>query len=330
MLAQMPIYFDARWAGSHGIGRFASEVQARLPGIVPLRILGTKLSPFDPLAISLALASRKTGCYLSPGFNPPLRSPIPFAFTIHDLIHLQVPQESSALRRTYYAAVVRPATRRAMRILTVSESSRHDILEWSGLDESAVVSVGNGVSPAFHPAPTRHEGPPYFLHVGRRVGHKNIPRLLAAFAASRACADARLVFTGAADANTVDCSRAMGVGGKIMFAGDIDDKRLAELYRNALALVFPSLQEGFGLPVVEAMACGTPVIASNIRSLREITGLGNACLVDPLDTDAIAGAMDAIYENSDERARLSASGLARSRNFRWSEVAARVEAALRH
>src|SRR5205085_8921377 len=121
---QPPIYFDPRWSGSHGIGRFSAELQQGLPGVVPLRIAGPKLSLYDPLASSLALAGLREGCFLSPGFNPPLRSPIPFAFTIHDLVHLRVPAESSPMRRLYYASVVRPAARRAWRILTVSECSR--------------------------------------------------------------------------------------------------------------------------------------------------------------------------------------------------------------
>ena len=209
---QAPIYFDTRWNGNHGIGRFSTELQHRLPGIVPLRIIGAKLSPFDPLASSLALAGRKTGCFLSPGFNPPLASPIPFAFTIHDLVHLRVPEESSALRRLYYRTVVRPATRKAWRILTVSEHSRSDILAWTGLPAEKVQVVGNGVSPVFVPAAGgRPQREPYLLHVGRRAGHKNIGNLLRAFALSRRARDLRLVFTGEPDADTLQAAAAAGV-----------------------------------------------------------------------------------------------------------------------
>lgn len=326
---QAPIYFDSRWAGNHGIGRFASELQARLPGVVPMKIIGPKLSVLDPIAISIALAGCRGGCYFSPGFNPPLRSPIPFAFTIHDLVHLQVQEESSALRRAYYASVVRPAARRAMRVLTVSEASRRDIIEWAGLPDASVVVVGNGVSEIFTPESESARGPgSYFLHVGRRAGHKNIRRLLQAFAACRSSADSSLVFTGAPDAETLQAAAALGLLDKVRFEGNVSDEQLATLYRGATALVFPSLQEGFGLPVVEAMACGTPVITSDIASLREIAGVANAKLIDPFSVDSIAAAMDAVALDPGEQERLRANGLARAREFRWPRVAGRVMEAI--
>jgi glycosyltransferase involved in cell wall biosynthesis len=257
-----------------------------------------------------------------------VRSPIPFAFTIHDLVHLKVQEESSAVRRAYYASVVRPAARRAMRVLTVSEVSRQDIIEWARLPESAVVVVGNGVSEAFTPEPASHPVEPYFLHVGRRAGHKNVPRLLAAFSACRSNADAKLVFTGVPDSETMRHVSALGLASRVRFEGEVSDASLADLYRHAIALVFPSLQEGFGLPVIEAMACGTPVITSDVPSLREIAGEDNAMFVDPRSTEAIAAAMDAAAFDRSARERLRTRGLARAGEFRWPQVAARVLATL--
>lgn len=326
---QPPIYFDTRWAGNHGIGRFASELQGRLPGVVPLRIMGPKLSILDPLAISVALAGHKEGCYLSPGFNPPLHSPIPFAFTIHDLIHLRVPAESSRIRRLYYASVVRPAARKASCVLTVSEHSRRDILDWSGLPGESVRVVGNGVSPVFVPgAAERAQRDPYLLHVGRRAGHKNVGNLVRAFAASRARSHLRLQFTGEPDGETLALADRHGVGDRVAFSGPTDDARLLSLYQRAVALVFPSLYEGFGLPVVEAMATATPVITSNTSSLPEVAGAGNALLVDPLDIDQLAAAMDTLDQDAALWGTLSARGVARSRAFSWDAVSARVARAL--
>jgi glycosyltransferase involved in cell wall biosynthesis len=327
-----PIYYDARWTGNHGIGRFARELQNRLHGIEPLRIFGAKLSPIDPLASTLALARCRHGSFLSPGFNAPLRSPIPFSFTIHDLIHLRMPEESSPLRRLYYASVVRPAARRAARIFTVSEYSRQEIIEWAKVGEERVVVVGNGVAQAFTPGaadagslPQR----PYFLHVGRRASNKNIGGLLAAYASVRARVPVDLVFTGTADEATLALARRLGIASSALrFSGEVDDAGLANLYRGAVALVFPSLYEGFGIPIVEAMACGTPVITAAATATREVAGEGNAILVDPARDDELAAAMKQVVEDQELRASLIARGLARAGAFTWSAVAQRVQAAL--
>nr|WP_255428138.1 glycosyltransferase family 1 protein [Ramlibacter cellulosilyticus] len=299
-----------------------------MPGVVPLRIAGPKLSLVDPLASSLALAGLREGCFLSPGFNPPLRSPIPFAFTIHDLVHLRVPAESSAVRRLYYASVVRPATRRAWRILTVSEYSKQDIVEWSGVDAARVHVVGNGVSPVFVPGPGRAQRERFFLHVGRRAGHKNIEGLLRAFAQSGLAGEFRLVFTGEPDAFTMDHVRALSLGEWVRFSGPVDDEALLGLYHRCTALVFPSLHEGFGLPVVEAMATGTPVVTSTTTSMPEIAGEGNALLADPRAPEEIAQALRRIAGDALLWDQLAARGRERARAFTWEQVSERTQRAL--
>jgi len=319
------IHYDPRWSGPHGIGRFADEVVARLPGARPLAIGARRLSLLDPLAPTRAVARLESGVYFTPGFNPPLRSPVPFVFCIHDLIHLRFPAESTFVRRAYYRLVVAPAARRAARILTVSEFSRREILDWTGLPDDRVVVVGDGVSAAFTPDGPRHApGYPYFLYVGRREPHKNLPGLLAAFAASRSRADAKLLLTGDADGATLDLARRHGIADRIAFAGILDDARLAAHYRGALALAMPSFYEGFGLPMVEAMACGLPVLASNATALPEIAGEGNALLVDPTREDAIREALDDLASNSELRDRLRSRGVARAALFSWDRVGAEV------
>ena len=300
------IYYDPRWSGPHGIGRFSDEVTARLPDARPLQVRTPKLSLLDPLATTWALQGLRNGVYFTPGFNAPLRAPIPFIFCIHDLIHLRFAAESTALRRAYYSLVVGPATRRAARVLTVSAFSRREILEWAGLPDEHVEVVGNGVSQAFRPDGPRHQpGYPYFLHVGRRAAHKNVERLLAAHAASRCGREVRLLFTG-----------------------ELDDGQLAAHYRGAVALAFPSLYEGFGLPIVEAMACGTPVLTSNTTAIPETAGKGNALFVDPLSVDAIAAGLDQLAEDRVLRADLSQRVLARARAFSWDRVAEITASAL--
>jgi len=329
LLVRSPIYFDPRWSGEHGIGRFSAELEKRLPNLQPLNIIGPKLSPIDPIASSLAVARKRDGCYFSPGFNPPLFSPIPVAFTIHDLIHLKIAAESTPLRRLYYATVVRPAARRAWRVLTVSEYSRRDIVEWAGISESSVFVVGNGVSPVFSPDQRVTSRTPYLLHVGRRAGHKNIDGLLAAFATSRTVqTNIRLMFTGAPDKPTLARAEILGITNKIDFSGTTPDAVLADLYRGAISLIFPSFYEGFGLPIIEAMACGTPVITSNIASMTEVAGQGNALLVNPSDIDELATAIDSIVENRQLHSTFSQRGLERSRSFTWEQVESRVKCAL--
>jgi len=323
-----PIYFDNRWNGPHGIGRFSMELERRLPGVVPLRIIGPKLSVIDPLASSLAVAPLRDGCFLTPGFNAPLRSPIPFVFTIHDLVHLRVPEESSALRRLYYAAVVRPATRKAWRILTVSEYSRRDIVEWCGVAAESVRVVGNGVSPQFRPGLPLASRDRYLLHVGRRAGHKNIGNLLRGFALSRAGRELRMVFTGEPDEPTRRLAAAAGVLDRVHFSGPVDDAALASLYQRGLALLFPSLQEGFGLPLVEAMASGMPVITSRTSSMPEVAGDGNALFVEPKDPSSIADAIDCLAGDPQLWETLSRRGLDRASGFSWEQVCARVGEAL--
>lgn len=323
------VFYDPRWLGQHGIGRFATEVTARLPQAIPLQIYGKRLAPWDPAMLSLALAGKTSGVYFSPGFNPPLTSPIPFAFTIHDLIHLHVPEESSALRRLFYRSIVLPASRRARTLFTVSEFTKERILDWSGIPEDRVAVVRNGCSPAFTPDGPHHAvGRPYFLHVGRRVAHKNIPRLLQAFRESRVSRDAYLLFTGEADAATLQCIDRLGMQSSIRFTGPLSDDALAAVYRGAMALLFPSLYEGFGLPIIEAMACGTPVLTANVTAMPEVAGQDAAVLVDPRRTEAIIEGIDELAENPDMRRRLTARGLVRSAEYSWNRTAQCVSARL--
>lgn len=316
-----PVFYDPRWLGQHGIGRFAAEVTTRLPKAIPLQIFGRRLASWDPVMISLALAGKTAGSYFSPSFNPPLYSPIPFSFTIHDLIHLHVPDESSVLRRLFYRSVVLPASHRAHTVFTVSEFTKERILEWSGIPADKVSVVGNGRSPAFTLKGPRHaSGRPYFLHVGRRVAHKNIPRLLQAFHDSRAGRETCLLFTGDPDETTANNISRLGMGDSVRFTGPLTDDELAAVYRGAVALLFPSLYEGFGLPIIEAMACGTPVLTSNITAMPEVAGTNAAVLVSPCDTDEISHGIDQIAHDEELRSRLITNGLERSAYFAWDQT----------
>jgi len=326
---EMPqIVADARWTGPHGIGRFASEVLRRLPTVKPLPTTRNHLGPLDPIATSWQLRKLKAAVYFSPGFNPPVCCPMPLVFAIHDLIHLHCPAESSAAKRAYYRWIVRPAARKAHAVLTVSEHSKRAIVDWAGLDENRVVVVGNGVGTPFD-ADDRRQAPgyPYLLHVGAHKPHKNLGRLFEAFAASGLWPDVRLVLTGSPRRATQGCLRQLGIAQSVVFIDTVGDDELAAWYRGALALVLVSLHDGFGLPALEAMACGTAVVAARSSALPEVVG-NAALMVDPCDVTAIAEALKTIARDNDLRRELCQRGLRRAEMFTWDRTAEAVSRVL--
>jgi glycosyltransferase involved in cell wall biosynthesis len=322
------LYFDDRWIGAHGIGRFARELDARLRPR-PLRLRGSPASPLDPLRLGAAcLRLPRDSMLLNPGYNPPLVSRVPYAICVHDLNHLDRPDNASAAKTLYYRAVLAPRARRAHAVLTVSEFSRGRIVESLGVPAERVVNVGNGVSEVFTADGPRHAaGGDYVLCVGNRKGHKNEPALLRAFASSGLHARLRLVLTGRPTPALDALATQLGIAGALSYAGEVTEEGLAALYRGALFLAFPSLYEGFGLPVVEAFACGTPVLTSSTTSLPEIAR-DAAVLVDPASDEAIAQGLRRLADSPALRAELAARGRLRARSFTWDTVAARVRAAL--
>lgn len=322
----MRILFDARWIGRHGIGRFASELLARLPaerlGGLPL------LHPVEPVWLPSVLALRRPDVYFSPGYNAPRWSPVPFVFTIHDLIHVHFGDERRAVKRAYYRLLVRPAARKAKRVLTGSEFTKRELIEWAGVSDKHVVVVGHGVSAAFTPHGARYDpGYPYVLYLGYRKPHKNVPRLLEAFARAGIPDDVRLMLSGEPDETTRTLAARLRIDQRVVFAGRIPEVDLPAYYRGALAVTLPSLYEGFGLPTVEAMASGTPVLAARAGALPEVVG-DAAALVDPYDVDSIAGALREILEDDELRTTLRHRGLERAKTFSWDVTASRVRSVL--
>lgn len=324
----MNLVFDSRWVGDHGIGRFALEVCHRLESAELYECHLKPTEPLDVFYLSYNFLKRNCSLWFSPGYNAPLWGLDRYVFTIHDLNHIDLDTNSSPLKRLYYSLVMRRACRRAARVLTVSEFSRQRIIDWAGVPPSGVVNVGNGVSSAFSCVVEPYQpGYPYLFCVGNRKGHKNELRLLQAFASASIDSSIRLVFSGPSSAELEEAARGLGVVERLSFLGRVEEGFLSSVYRGAIALVFPSLYEGFGLPVIESMACGTPVITSNTTALPEVAG-DAALLVDPTDVAAITGAIEAIVGDETLRARLSAKGLERAKAFSWDLVADRVKAVL--
>jgi glycosyltransferase involved in cell wall biosynthesis len=320
------ILTDARWIGSHGIGRFAFHVLSRLPQHSQLRSGPPLLSPLDPLWLSYQIRLHRPDLFFSPGFSLPVTSVSPLVFTIHDLICVHLPGASRTAtyaRKLYFQTLVRRAARNAYRVLTVSEYSRRELLKWTGLDDNRVVNVGNGIDPVFTPAGARYDpGFDYILYVGNFKPHKNVGRLLAAFAQLE-YSGLRLLLTGAGTPQLRATVAMLRVEERVHFLGRVTDSFLAELYRGALLLVQPSLTEGFGLPPVEAMACGTPVAVSRAASLPEV--VGNAGMFfDPLDISDMRRAIEHAIGDTDLRRKMIAAGLTQASRFRWDDVAWKV------
>ncbi len=322
------IYADQRWIGDHGIGRFARNV---LDGLdyrpIPLR--EHPASALDSWRLARCLRYLPdVELFFSPGYNAPPGHSIPFVFTLHDLNHIDRPENSNLAKRIYYATYLRRACHRATRVVTVSEFSRRRITEWAGVSADKVINVKLGVDDAFRPDGEKYQLPyPYVLCVSNRKLHKNESRTLRAFADAQLPESLRLVMTGNATAALSAEIEQLGLMQRVMFLGRVAEIDLPKLYRGALSLLFVSLYEGFGLPVLEAMACGTPVLTSNVSALPEIAG-DAALLSDPTSVGEITAKLERVVTDMSLRAVLRERGLTRASRFNWSNTVAAVRGIL--
>lgn len=322
------IYYDRRWDGENGIGRFSREVAARLTGLAALPIGGNPASSLDCLKLTFFMFFSRA-LVISPGFSGPLLGLKRFVLTVHDLNHIDVDHNSGFLKRIYYRFVLRRACRRAARVLTVSEFSKARIVEWAGVPADQVVCVGNGVSKVFSDSQkndvSRSTEGGFIFCVGNRKGHKNEVAVIKALSRLQGHGSLRIIFSGFESSELVELACRLGVQDRVEFSGPLSESELAEKYRTAAMLVFPSLYEGFGLPAVEAMAVGCPVVTSNTTALGEIAA-GAAIGIDPSDTDALADAISRVACSEVLRADLQACGFEKCRAFSWDLVADRVKA----
>ena len=275
----------------------------------------------------------------APDFVAPPVARARAVITIHDLSFLVVPEVVDPGNRAYLRRAVPRAAAGAARVVAVSEATRQDAIARLGLAPDQVVTVPNGVDSTFQPLPYDAlvtEGPAlraqlglpdrYLLHVGTIEPRKNLVRLIAAYA--RLVARGRdaghdLVLAGRRGwlyASVFDAARASGLGARIHFVDYVPEPALPALYNLATLFVYPSLYEGFGLPVLEAMACGTPVVTSRTPALAEIAGQA-ALLVDPLADEALTAALETLLESPDALRNLHTAGLARAALYPWSAAA---------
>ena len=255
------------------------------------------------IAVGRAAGRARLDLFHAPHYVVPLTR-VPLVVTVHDLIHLRHP---NPLARLYARQMIGRAVRRASRVLTVSETVKREIERTFGAKN--VIVAPNGVD---HITTTsqRPRTTNYFLFAGNDKPHKNVDLLVNAFERA-GLAGATLVLAGAPFER---------FRGRATLAGFVSDAELAALYRDAIALVMPSREEGFGLPALEAMACGTAVITSTAPALVEVTG--DAALHVTPSIDALAGAMARVANDMAFRASLIARGVDRARAFTWKRCAA--------
>ncbi len=257
-----------------------------------------------PLALPREARKRNVSVLHCPTFRGPFQSRAPLVVTVHDLAVLRHPGTFNQWTRRYSRLAVPRVARAARLVIAVSEFTRRELVEVIGLPEGRIRVVPNGVGAPFEPAGPAAEGE-YVLAVGTLEPRKNLAA--AQQAAQQLGVELRV-------------AGARGWGGVEVdgWLGPVSDEELAALYRGARCLVYPSLYEGFGIPVLEAMACGTPVVTSIGGATEEVAG-GAAVLVDPNDPQAVADGIEHAIARRDE---LVPRGLERARAFTWERVAA--------
>ena len=273
--------------------------------LVPVRDVGWYLA-------ALALKARRDAMDVlhCPTQRAPTRSRVPLVVTFHDLAVLRHPETFNRWTQAYSRRVLPSVVRAATRLIAVSEFTKRELLDLLDAPAEKVRVIPNAVGEPFTADGVAAAGD-YVLAVSTLEPRKNLPRLVEGY--RRAGLNGLpLLVAGAAGWGSV---RVQGAG--VRWLGEVQDDELARLYRGARAVAYVSLYEGFGLPVLEAMACGAPVVAARNDALEEVCG-GAAVLVDPLDPDAIAAGL---HEAIDRREELRPLGLARARVFDWRRVA---------
>jgi glycosyltransferase involved in cell wall biosynthesis len=290
-------------------------------------------------ALPLALARARVDLFHAPHYVVSPLTTCPYVVTIHDCIHLRFPQYlPNAAARLYARSMMTMAARRARRILTVSQASKEDILHYLNVPPDKVEVIYNAIDETITAPPSADEltrvcqrfqlTSPYILYTGNIKPHKNVDRLIEAYSIlrRRGYEDVKLLIIGDDISKYPNLRRLVHrfqLHQHVRFFGFVSESMLAVLYRMAAMFVFPSLCEGFGLPPLEAMAAGAPVITSKVSSLPEVVG-DAALLVDPMDAGAIADAMARVLGDEALRHDLIRRGHERVRAFSWARSVGRV------
>lgn len=275
--------------------------------------------------LPLLLKKIKPDIFHATSFVAPLLQPCKTIVTMHDLIHLIFPKDYGPQQKFYYRFIVQNALKSAARIIADSASTKNDLIRRLGVPENKVSVISLAAEEIFRPIvdekalgvfrKEHHLPDKFILYVGNRKRHKNLAVLVRAFDLFKQKDQSgyKLIMTGQKD-------EGIDHGENIVFAGEIEDASLPLLYNAASLFVMPSLYEGFGLPALESMACGIPVISSNVSSLPEVVG-DAGILVDPSDEKALAEAMRKVLSDPALARSMREKGLERSKEFSWTKCA---------
>ena len=245
-----------------------------------------------------------------PTFRAPVHSRVPLVVTVHDLAVLRHPWTFNRWTRAYSALALPRVMRAADALVAVSAFTKRELVELLGVPEGKVTVIPNGVGPQFSPDGPATRGD-YVLAVSTLEPRKNLARLVEGFGRAR-LDGCELLVVGARGWGGVRVG-----GARVRWLGEVGDGELARLYRGARCVAYPSLYEGFGLPVLEAMACGAAVVISQAPALTELAGEA-AVAVDALDPDAIAAGLEQAGARRDE---LGPAGIERAAQFTWPAAA---------
>jgi glycosyltransferase involved in cell wall biosynthesis len=288
-------------------------------------------------AIPRALKRINADLFFSPDGYLSLKTKVPSVNVFHDLNFEHYPNDLPMIERKFYRHYFPEYARKAVRIATVSEYSKSDIVRLYDVDESKIDVVYNGANESFNPVDQSVKGQirkkyaggaPYFLFVGSLHPRKNLARLFPAFDHFKAADDQgiKLVIVGEKKWWTEAIERAyeqMEHKADVIFTGRLNVDQLHKVIASAFALTYVSYFEGFGIPILEAFYCHVPVITSNITSMPEVAG-DAALLVDPMSVDSISDAMKKMAGDAGLREKLIAKGIERSKMFSWQKSSERL------
>jgi len=326
------IFIDKKLRESHPVSLWEQENLHKEKVAVPA------VRPGQQLVIPFKLNGKNVDIYHYPHFDLPLLQNNDSVITIHDLKYIIAPgffPEFSLIKKKYMNFFYRLAGRRARKIIVVSESTRNDLIKLFKIPGEKIAVIPLAASGEFRPAKNKESidmkltergiNNKYFLVIGERRPHKNLVRIIEAFSIfkERCKEKYNLVLVGKKYANYSEPEQkitALNLNNDVILAGYVSDDWLPIYYQGAEALIFTSLYEGFGIPIAEAMACGTPVITSNISSMPEVAG--NAALyVDPYDSEAIAEKMELLVKNMVLSKELKQKGVKQAKKFNWHRTA---------
>jgi len=301
---------------------------------IPLKSLTLRIL-YEQTVLPILVWKNRIDVFHSPASVSPFLLSCPSVLTLHDVMPFIFPKLTPLIFRFYWGVSYRISAKKAQIIIAVSHSARKDLIKFLGIEKKKIALVyhGNEKPDLKTKEKTRtalleekkESETPYILWVGRMYSHKNLTRLLYAYS--------RVIKTDKISHQLVLCGmiaweyssfmktvKELLLEDKVIFKGYVSDDVLKSIYADASLFVFPSLTEGFGFPMLEAMACGTPVVTSNCGAMAEIAG-DAALLVDPYSVDEIAEAMHKVLTDETLRVALIKKGLRRSSQFSWEKTA---------